>query len=665
MNEPKVIQAPFAGSGVADMRVGFSHRGGGRGAMAAELTAKEDQLPPARLGAALRAALVIALVLSIVGAASFVNVRPARAIVPRILICTSTVWTVESLADGPANAADCPGSGCTLRDAIAAAGNCNIIQFGVTGTILLSSGHYLISGETLTIQGPGANLLTLNAQGASRLFLIENAVVNMSGLTLLNGLVNSTNYLSNFVGGAIDSETNSRVTLDHMELLNNAAKDCGFLCGLGGGIYSGTGTSLTITDSFLNNNQALDGGGGVEFDSLAGGQLIVANSAFYNNNGSLGFGGGLEAVSGTASVYNSTFNSNSASEGGGIAVDGGANALLGNNTISGNTSNSGVGGAFAATSSGVVAVNNTIMANSTAGSDCSTSIAWFGHAGNLIQTNDGTAPCPTPAVSADPMLIGLTDNGGPTDTMALLPGSPAIDAADPTACADASTVNNLDQRGRPRNADGDHDGSDPSLCDIGAYEVPTFADLPVTGKEWMEAWVNAFYNHGVTTGCGVSPVVYCPENNVTREEMAVFLLRAIHGGGYTPPNVLGIFADMPVTGKEWMEPWVDEFYAEGITTGCGVSPLIFCPTNNVTREEMAVFILRAVHGCSYTPPNVTGIFADMPVTGKEWMEPWVDEFYNEGITTGCAVSPLRYCPTNDVTRAEMAVFIDRAFHLYP
>ncbi len=192
-----------------------------------------------------------------------------------------------------------------------------------------------------------------------------------------------------------------------------------------------------------------------------------------------------------------------------------------------------------------------------------------------------------------------------------------------------------------------------------------FADVPVSGKEWMEPWINAFYWAHITTGCGVGPLVYCPGNYVTRAEMAVFLLRAIHGPGYTPPNVTGIFADMPVTGKEWMEPWVDEFYNEGLTTGCATSPLRYCPEDYVTRQVMAIFILRALHGGSYTPPVTSGIFADMPVTGLEWMESWVDEFYNEGITTGCATSPLRYCPTNNVTRAEMAVFIDRAFSLYP
>jgi hypothetical protein len=197
------------------------------------------------------------------------------------------------------------------------------------------------------------------------------------------------------------------------------------------------------------------------------------------------------------------------------------------------------------------------------------------------------------------------------------------------------------------------------------FAADLFEDVPVSGKEWMEPWINALYDAGITTGCGVSPLVYCPESPVTRAAMAVFVLRAEHGSTYTPPAATHTFADMPVAGKEWMEPWVDQFYAEGLTTGCGASPLQFCPESSVTRAAMAVFVLRALHGPGYTPPPAGGLFSDVPVVGKEWMEPWIIQFYNEGITTGCGVGPLRYCPEDPVTRAAMAVFIDRAYGLYP
>ena len=151
--------------------------------------------------------------------------------------------------------------------------------------------------------------------------------------------------------------------------------------------------------------------------------------------------------------------------------------------------------------------------------------------------------------------------------------------------------------------------------------------------------------------------------SVTRASMAVFLLRAKYGSGYTPPPATHTFADLPVAGKEWQEAWVDQFYLEGITTGCGTGPLIYCPENPVTRAAMAVFILRTLEGPSYTPPAASHFFADMPVAGKEWMEPWVDELYRRGITTGCGTGPLIFCPETAVKRQAMAAFIVRAFNL--
>jgi hypothetical protein len=189
----------------------------------------------------------------------------------------------------------------------------------------------------------------------------------------------------------------------------------------------------------------------------------------------------------------------------------------------------------------------------------------------------------------------------------------------------------------------------------------TFADVPIDYPFW--AYIEAFYHAGITGGCGTGPLIFCPNNPVTRSSMAVFLLRAEHGSSYAPPAASHYFADLPVAGKEWMEPWVDQFYREGITGGCGTSPLIYCPENPVTRAAMAVFILRAKYGSSYTPPAASHFFVDMPVAGKEWMEPWVDELYREGISTGCGTSPLIYCPETAVTRKAMAAFIVRAFNL--
>ena len=183
----------------------------------------------------------------------------------------------------------------------------------------------------------------------------------------------------------------------------------------------------------------------------------------------------------------------------------------------------------------------------------------------------------------------------------------------------------------------------------------TFADVPAT--YWAFNWIERLYAAGITGGCGSSPLIYCPENRVTRAEMAVFLLRGMHGSSYTPPAATGtVFTDVPAT--YWAAAWIEQLYAEGITGGCGTG--LYCPNNQVTRAEMAIFLLRGEHGSSYAPPAATGtVFTDVP--GTYWAAAWIEQLYAEGITGGCG-SGL-YCPDNRVTRAEMAVFLVRAFSL--
>ena len=202
------------------------------------------------------------------------------------------------------------------------------------------------------------------------------------------------------------------------------------------------------------------------------------------------------------------------------------------------------------------------------------------------------------------------------------------------------------------------------------FTVYSFADVLPTHPLWK--FVEGFFAKGITTGCAVNPMRYCPDQAVTRAQMAVFLLRSIHADDpelYVPEDVEpDTFADSPAAA--FMEPWIEQFYATKITTGCAAAPLRYCPERNVTRGEMAVFVLRALHKdeLPYTPtpsPSVVGIFADVPASN--WMKPWIEEFYELGITTGCGTSgdKLLYCPNRNVNRAEMATFVDRAFGFPP
>jgi hypothetical protein len=191
-----------------------------------------------------------------------------------------------------------------------------------------------------------------------------------------------------------------------------------------------------------------------------------------------------------------------------------------------------------------------------------------------------------------------------------------------------------------------------------ATSVATFLDVPDTYWAWSE--IERLYVAGFTTGCSDNPLAYCPERSVTRAEMAIFIERGMNTATYTPPPATGtIFVDVPLS--YWDADWIEKLFADHITGGCGVSPLTYCPDSPTTRAEMAVFLLRAKYGAAYNPPAAAGIFADVSTT--YWDASWIEQLYAEGITGGCSLSPLSYCPEKSVTRAEMAVFLVRTFNL--
>ncbi len=197
--------------------------------------------------------------------------------------------------------------------------------------------------------------------------------------------------------------------------------------------------------------------------------------------------------------------------------------------------------------------------------------------------------------------------------------------------------------------------------DIGAFEFTTtsvkssiFADVPA--DHWAANWIERLYQSGITGGCQASPLLYCPDAAVTRAQMAIFILRGIHGSAYTPPVASGVkFGDVP--DSYWAAAWIEQLASEGITGGCGNGN--YCPDAIVTRAQMAIFLLRAKHGAAYMPPAGTGVFADVPVS--YWAASWIEQLAAEGITSGCAVDS--YCPDQNVTRDQMAVFLVRTFGL--
>jgi len=185
----------------------------------------------------------------------------------------------------------------------------------------------------------------------------------------------------------------------------------------------------------------------------------------------------------------------------------------------------------------------------------------------------------------------------------------------------------------------------------------------VDSSYWAFDAINNLYSMGITNGCNIDPLQFCPEADVTRAEMAKFLLTAINGQGFTPEVDVSqgtSFSD--VKGDHWAAGWIEQLYQDQLTDGCSQDPLEFCPDALVSRAEMAKFLLMAMNADNpdYEPTQaVQYVFND--VKPNYWAIAWIEQLYNEGVTQGCDINPLKFCPSESVTRAEMAVFLIRGF----
>jgi hypothetical protein len=188
--------------------------------------------------------------------------------------------------------------------------------------------------------------------------------------------------------------------------------------------------------------------------------------------------------------------------------------------------------------------------------------------------------------------------------------------------------------------------------------LSTFVD--VLPSYWAWKFIENMYQRGIFTECGISPLSFCPEDSVTRGQMALILLRAKNGGAYVPPPcVTAKFSDVPCSDP--LAPWVNELVARGVTAGCGGG--LYCPNNPVTREQMAVFLLVTKEGPGYSPSPacLSAPFNDVPCFSGFAI--WIKELVARGVTAGCGNGS--YCPATAVNRAQMSVFVSTAFNLPP
>jgi hypothetical protein len=185
--------------------------------------------------------------------------------------------------------------------------------------------------------------------------------------------------------------------------------------------------------------------------------------------------------------------------------------------------------------------------------------------------------------------------------------------------------------------------------------VSNFAD--VDPGSLFRPFIAGLVANGLTVGCGGPN--YCPVDPVTRQQMAVFLLRGKYGLCYTPPPCTGtVFDDVPCTGGSF-DPWIEALAGLSITSGCGGGNN-YCPTTPVNRQQMAVFLLKALEGSDYAPPACTNpTFTDVPCASP--FATWIYELAQRQITGGCGGT--EYCPTSPAIRQQMAAFLVKTFSL--
>ncbi len=348
-------------------------------------------------------------------------------------------FTVNTITDTGA------GSGLTgdLRYCIAQADSnpgADTITFALGGpaTITLNGTQLTLSDKTgaTTIAGPGAKSLTINANQKSRVLNLAHSVTaNIDGVTITGG-----NVGIGFAGGGIALDFRCALILTNSTLNLNSAPD-------GGGIYASALSKVNLTNSTLSGNSAVSLGGGICTDSST--TVTLVNSTFTGN--SAGGNGGciFTSSNNNVTVTNSTFSGNSAKNSGGVILNGGT-LMATNSTFSGNSAAS--GGAIA--NFKTLTLNNSIVAGNSAASNADI-LGTFSQTNSLLN------------ISAPAAGLGTLGNyGGPTQTIPLLPGSPAIDKG--TTLASIIT----DQRGIAR--------QQGIAFDIGAFEYVFSPSLIVT-----------------------------------------------------------------------------------------------------------------------------------------------------------------------------------------
>lgn len=386
-------------------------------------------------------------------------------------------------------------------------GSVTLAAATVSGNEAPTGGGVLIVGGTLAIDGGGveSNKATTGAglavKGGVVTFdggrLKANAAtgngggaINQGATLTFDGTTIEGNSAGQKGGGVFNEAAAATTTLTGVTLTGNTA-------GSGGGLAVGGGTT-TVQGGTLQGNTVTGEGGGA---FASGGALTIAEVTLSGNKASSG--GGIFVYGGTVDVDQSTLRANEAGDGGGVRAGLNGTIAITNSTLSANKAGVSGGGLHNA---GTMTLTNVTVTGNTAGVSGGGGEVYAGtltlrrsliagnsaqagrelrRQGGVIKVNDrnlfgfggnsgldGLSAGATDVVPSVPLtaILGpLADNGGPTLTHALPANSPAIDRAPSADCASAP-VNGVDQRGQPRNLDGNGLPS-ANECDIGAFEA--------------------------------------------------------------------------------------------------------------------------------------------------------------------------------------------------
>lgn len=363
--------------------------------------------------------------------------------VPQRVLAT---WTVTKTADTDDGVCD---SDCSLREAVdvaAASGDTIVFDGSLSGATITLAGSEIELDKSVDIDASAlASPVTVSGGGSSRIFYVPAGhIVLLRSLVLREG---DGGAGATTGGGAIRND--GTLTLEQCTVSDSSTA----AGGSGGGILTVGGATLTLTDVTFSGNSSGGGGGAIS----NGGSTVTVNGCTFVGNSATGGapGAAISQNSGSLTMTNSTINGNTNSGGRGtIRIAGGSLDLI-SSTVADNSST--FDGGLSQAGSGAITVTNSIVADNS-GTNCSGTIT---NGGNNIDsgTSCGWGSTNGSMSSTDPLLTVLADWGGPTQTMALRTGSPAIGGVTFSAPNGSPAT---DQRGvsRPQGA----------LYDIGAYE---------------------------------------------------------------------------------------------------------------------------------------------------------------------------------------------------